>query len=266
MKTDPIFYRLFQLFPSALLELIGRSPAEANVYEFTSVEVKQLAFRLDGLFLPAIESPEYPIYFVEVQFYKENDFYFRFFGEIFLYLAQYKPINPWYAVVIYPTRDIEVEETAQYGILLESERVKRVYLDELGELPENSIALGIVKLVMAPAQNTTQQARQLIDKTRQQLAGEDIQRDVLELLERIIVYKLPQLSTQELEQMFTLDDLKKTRVYQEAFQEGKAQAKQETQLENVRRMLQIGLSLEQIALGLDLPIEEVRKIAEQSQS
>ncbi len=119
---------------------------------------------------------------------------------------------------------------------------------------------------MAPAPNTTEQARQLINQTRQQLAGQDIQRDVLELLERVLVYKLPQLSTQELEQMFTLDDLKKTRVYQEAFQEGKAEAKQETQLENVRRMLQIGLSLEQIALGLDLPIEEVRKIAEQSQS
>lgn len=134
------------------------------------------------------------------------------------------------------------------------------------ELPENSIALGIVKLVMAPAENTTEQARKLIDQTRQQLAGEDIQRDVLELLERVLVYKLPQLSTQELEQMFTLDDLKKTRVYQEAFLEGKAAAKQETQLENVQRLLQIGLSLDQIALGLDLPIEEVRKIAEQSQS
>jgi len=257
VKTDPIFYRLFQLLPSALLELIGRDPAEANVYEFTSVEVKQLAFRLDGLFLPATESPEFPIYFVEVQFYKENDFYFRFFGEIFLYLAQYKPkTNPWYAIVIYPTRDVEAEETLQYGILLESDRVRRVYLDELPELPENSIGLGIVKLVMAPAENTTEQARQLIDQTRQQLAGEDIQRDVLELLERVLVYKLPQLSTQELEQMFTLDDLKKTRVYQEV--------RAEVQVENVQRLLQIGLSLEQISIGLDLPIEEVRKIAEQS--
>jgi predicted transposase YdaD len=32
----------------------------------------------------------------------------------------------------------------------------------------------------------------------------------------------------------------------------------------VQRLLQIGLSLEQISIGLDLPIEEVRKIAEQS--
>lgn len=81
---------------------------------------------------------------------------------------------------------------------MRSDRERRVYLDELGEFSKNSIGLGIIKLVMAPSENTTEQARQLIFQTRHQLAGEDIQRDFLELLERILVYKLPQLSTQEL--------------------------------------------------------------------
>lgn len=58
MKTDTLFYRLFQAFPSIFFELIDRSPQEAAVYQFSSVEVKQLAFRIDGVFLPSTDAPE----------------------------------------------------------------------------------------------------------------------------------------------------------------------------------------------------------------
>ncbi|MCA2733655.1 MULTISPECIES: DUF2887 domain-containing protein, partial [unclassified Microcystis] len=52
MKTDTIFYQLFQSFPSIFFELIELPINEANNYRFDSVEVKQLSFRLDGVFLP----------------------------------------------------------------------------------------------------------------------------------------------------------------------------------------------------------------------
>ncbi|WP_441338662.1 DUF2887 domain-containing protein [Microcystis sp. M59BS1] len=52
MKTDTIFYQLFQSFPSIFFELIQLPINEANNYRFDSVEVKQLSFRLDGVFLP----------------------------------------------------------------------------------------------------------------------------------------------------------------------------------------------------------------------
>ena len=48
MKTDTIFYSLFQAFPSIFFELINQPPTEAGTYEFTSREVKQLAFRLEA--------------------------------------------------------------------------------------------------------------------------------------------------------------------------------------------------------------------------
>lgn len=50
MKTDSIFYRLFQEFPQFFFELLGANPDLARNYEFTSQEIKQLAFRIDGLF------------------------------------------------------------------------------------------------------------------------------------------------------------------------------------------------------------------------
>ena len=55
MKTDSIFYRLFLEFPGIFFELIQGDDLEADDYQFTSREVKQLAFRMDGLFLPKTE-------------------------------------------------------------------------------------------------------------------------------------------------------------------------------------------------------------------
>ena len=41
------------------------------VYEVKSVEVKEISFRLDGVFLPPDDHPHLPICFVEVQFQKD---------------------------------------------------------------------------------------------------------------------------------------------------------------------------------------------------
>lgn len=73
MKTDSIFYRLFQEFPSIFFELIGNPPETANTYQFSLVEIKQTAFRIDGVFLPT-QDEENPIYFVEVQFQPDSVF------------------------------------------------------------------------------------------------------------------------------------------------------------------------------------------------
>ncbi|MGM3306742.1 DUF2887 domain-containing protein [Anabaena sp. WFMT] len=51
-----------------LFELIGKPATEAQSYQFKSVKIKDLAFRLDGLFVPDLEISEEPIYFVEVEF------------------------------------------------------------------------------------------------------------------------------------------------------------------------------------------------------
>ena len=72
MKTDPIFYRLFQEYPSSFFELIGESPNLVDAYKFDSFEVKQTAFRIDGLFIPKASNLSQKLYFIEVQFQKNN--------------------------------------------------------------------------------------------------------------------------------------------------------------------------------------------------
>ncbi len=52
----------FQTFPSIFFELINHPPEEADAYQFSSVEIKQLAFRIDGVFLPTPDALDQPIY------------------------------------------------------------------------------------------------------------------------------------------------------------------------------------------------------------
>jgi predicted transposase YdaD len=65
MKTDTLFYELFRAFNSLLFELIEQPPSNAEGYEFLSVEVKEKAFRFDGVFVPDVTDKS--IIFTEVQ-------------------------------------------------------------------------------------------------------------------------------------------------------------------------------------------------------
>jgi predicted transposase/invertase (TIGR01784 family) len=65
--------------------------------------------------------------------------------------------------------------------------------------------------------------------------------------------QISQKSREEIEKMFGFSELKQTKVYQEAKQEGK--------LEAVPLMLNLGATVEQIAESLDLDIELVRLVA-----
>ena len=71
--------------------------------------------------------------------------------------------------------------------------------------------------------------------------------------------------------MFGLSEFKQTKFYQEAFQEGEQMGEQRgeqrgsrlAKLEAIPRMIQFGLSLEQIAQLLELPLEVVQQAAQQ---
>ncbi len=287
MKTDTLFYQLFQEFPSIFFELIGQSSTQADDYQFTSIELKQVAFRLDGLFLPPTDKPSLPIYFVEVQFQKDETFYYRLFTEIFLYIYQYKAVNNWQAIVVYPRRGVESPPPLPYQFLLAGDRVQRIYLDELGQTNQ-SIGVGIVQLVIESEKVAATKAKELIAKAKQQLVDAQTQQQIIEFIETIVIYKFPSLSRQEVEAMLGLDLIRNTRVYQEAFTEGERQGREEgerqgreegerqgreegerqgrqaAKLETVPSLIELGLSIEQIAQVLAIDVEVVRQAAKQS--
>ena len=220
MKTDSLFYRLFQSVPTLFFELIGQYPGEAERYVFRSVELKQTAFRIDGIFLPPSDATDSSVYFVEVQFQRDEQLYRRLFAEAFLFLKQNPGIKNWQAVAIYPDRSLEPTDRAPYQVLLESAQVQQIYLDELGERQGESVGLGLVRLVVEPEATVTRLAKQLLAQSEQRVPVGLSRSAIIELIETIVVYKFPQLSRQEIEAMLGLSDLKQTRVYQEALLEG----------------------------------------------
>ncbi|MBD2447872.1 Rpn family recombination-promoting nuclease/putative transposase [Nostoc sp. FACHB-152] len=271
MQTDKIFYSLFQVFPSIFFAIIGETNINPSTYEFVSVELKETAFRIDGVFKPVNETPEEPLYFVEVQFQLDSKFYRRFFAEIFLYLRQNPSVNFWRAVVIYPQRTIEPDDQQAYRLILDSPQVQCVYLDELGTTNENYLQLAIVQLIITGEEAAIDRGRQLILQARQELTDEANKKQIVELIETILLYKFANLSREEVEAMLGIDDeFKKTRMYQsikqdgleEGIQEGMQQGKLQAKLEAIPRLLALGLSIEQIADALDLTVEQVQQVVE----
>lgn len=268
MKTDTIFYRLFQSFPGIFFELIQLPAERSQAYRFDSVEVKQLAFRVDGVFLPHSADTEMPIYFTEVQFQADNQFYGRFLAEIFLYLSKTTLENDWRGVVIYPSRQVESSNIKRYRELLESGRIKQVYLDELGDLTNNPLGIATIQLIVSQDQEAISATRQLVQRVKQELTDPQNQAELLQLIETILIYKLPRLTRQEIEAMFTVDELKQTRYFQDVLEEGRQEGRQEGQQEGELRgklaavplMLQLGATVEQIAETLNLPLERVQEI------
>jgi predicted transposase/invertase (TIGR01784 family) len=223
VKTDSLFYQIFLRFPDSFFDLIGQpQPVSAN-YQFTSQEVKQLSFRLDGLFMPLREDIQQPLYLVEVQFQADDTLYYRLFAELFLFLKQYQPPHPWQIVVIYPHRGVEREQSLHFGEILNLSSVRRIYLDELPYGDNPSLGIGVIKLVVESETAAVRTAQTLIERTREEITDQSSQRQLINLIESIIIYKFPQKSREEIEAMFGLSDLKQTRVYQEALAEGEEQ-------------------------------------------
>jgi len=224
MRTDTIFYQLFLTFDGLLFELLGQPMENADRYKFTSVEVKEKAFRFDGIFMPT--TSDRPIYFVEVQFQDKPDFYWEFITEINIYLNQYKPVQDWQAIAIFANRNIEVEVlTAYQQELIEISRIVRIYLDELQ--PRDSIAIGLIQIITSKDEEAPQLVKRLLAKARVDLTDLAFQQSIIELLESVLFYKFPKLSRKEIETMFALSDLRQTRVYQEAMEEGEVKGRQE---------------------------------------
>jgi predicted transposase YdaD len=139
--------------------------------------------------------------------------------------------------------------------LLESNQVKRVYLDELGDLRQQPLGLGLMLLTNVTSETeAVEGARFLLQQARQQS-----EQAIIDLVTTIIVYKFSKLSREEIATMLGLN-LEEPRAIREAKEEGREEEARSLILrqlnrrvgtvpEQLQRQIQ-GLSLEQLeALG-----------------
>jgi predicted transposase/invertase (TIGR01784 family) len=263
MRTT-IFYQLFLTFPSLLFEFIGQPAESAEGYKFTAAEVKEKAFRFDGIFMP--DRLDQPIYFVEVQFQDQPDFYWEFITEINIYLNQYKPVQDWRAIAIFAKSSLEVETlTAYQQELINSDRIVRIYLDQL---PSGSIGLGLIELITGKEAQAPELVKQLLQR-QAEITDSVVKQEIIELLLECLVSKFSKLSRQEIESMFLVSDIAQTRVYQEAKQEGREEGRQEGKQEGQRSLLlqllskRFGRMTNRYKIQIaDLEIEQLEELGE----
>jgi predicted transposase/invertase (TIGR01784 family) len=139
------------------------------------------------------------------------------------------------------------------------------YLDELAKTSNQSLAVGVMRLIV---ENKSQEksgelARQLMSQAQQELTDATLEEKVLEFIKAVVIDKFASLSLEEIEVMLNLDSLKKSRVYQEAKEEGIEEGVLKNKLETIPRLIKLGLSIEQIAESLQLDVETVRKNTQQ---
>ncbi len=228
MKTDTLFYQVFQTFPQLVFQLLDRSVIPG--YAFTSVEVKEKSFRFNGIFTPPPDRPTEPIYFIEVQFQPNANFYRASLSEIFLYLNQQQVSFDWIAVGIFPNRKTDISNlTAGQEEMIATGRIVRIYLDEIND--RSSEEMQMLNLITCPPE----EAVRVVNEIRAVATTKVI----LEFIETILVYKFPRLTRKEIEAMFALDDLRQTRVFQEIrdeyLQEGRQEEATNLLIRQIRR-------------------------------
>ncbi len=267
MKTDSLFYRIFRYAPTLFFELIDQPAATARAYKFDSIEIKQTAFRLDGVFVPKAKRSDRPIYFVEAQLQRDRQFYWRFFAEVSLFLKQQTPKQDWRGVIIWGRRSYDPGVPNHWQEFVQSQRVQIIYLDELAS-DASDLNTKVFQLLVAKQRQSISQAREIMALLKPPIVTGDLQTELVDLVETILFYKLASKSREEIATMLGTDSLKETRVYKDAFAEGqeegreagREEGREEVQQQVVAQLLKLGLDTNQIAQSLSLPIATTKKM------
>lgn len=170
---------------------------------------------MECFYLRLMQFPK-PSFYAEVQFQKDEDFYHRFFSELFLFLYRHSiRYDDWFGVIIFGSGSLEPSNSNIHRALLESGQVRRVYLDELGDLREQPLGLGLMLLTNVTSETEADEgARFLLEQARQQS-----EQAIIDLVTTIIVYKFSTLSREEIQAMLGLN-LEESRAIREAEEVG----------------------------------------------
>jgi predicted transposase/invertase (TIGR01784 family) len=244
VRTDALFYELFQTSPSLLFELLGLDVSLASTYRLRSIEVKQTAFRLDGVLLS--DRNEQPLYFLECQFQKDRQFYLRLFGQIALYLRREQYTGDWCAVALFARRSLDPGVPLAYRAFETCGQVQRLYVQEQAQA--GSLAMTVLQLVNCPRSRMRSQVAALVERVSGEGGSESQKRQIMEWVETIVVSKFPHLSVEEIAEMLKMESLRRTRVFQEALQEGQAEGLKAGRAEG----LEAGKQAQAVAMNLRL--------------
>lgn len=137
----------------------------------------------------------------------------------------------------------------------------RIFLDEYPMPPDPPVGLGILQLVSAPESEVQNLVERLRHKAEHEIHDSEMSKRVIELVEELLLRRFTQFDREEVRKLFQLQDIRKSKVWQEAHETGIEKGRAETVLGLVRNFLVKGMSIKEIAELLNLSLKEVRKFA-----
>ena len=225
MKTDALFYQVFQFDPQALFQLM-QLPVEGE-YTYESITVKTTEKRMDGFF-KRIDG-EGPNVFLEVQGYPDSKIYWRFSREICTYHEQREQAPPFVAIVLFVDKKYDpgpcpISFNPPHRLIIAN---LEDCLKGAGGTPG---VLTVLKPLTLPSQETlTEAADQWIREIDALKLPDAKVKILLELLEYAILQRFPELTLEEIRTMLHLTPLDKSVAGQELIQMGKEEGREEGQ-------------------------------------
>ncbi len=157
----------------------------------------------------------------------------------------------------------------EYQCLADIGQLQIFYLNELQQDTPDPLGIEILRLIIEPPKTAVNKAQNLIEQTEEEIPEADIQQNVIGLIQDIVVYKFPKRPRNEIEAMFGLEELRKTRYYQEVAEEcelkGEIKGEIKGKLKAVPLLAASGLTVQQIAQALELDLKLVKETLKATQ-
>ena len=221
MKTDPLFYELFQAAPQTFFELVQITPPCA--YRFESITVKTSEKRIDGVLEPA--DANQPFYFLEVQAFPDEVIYWRTMREVATFFEQRPHLKDrdWQAIVLWLNKEDD-PGFSSLRLLTQEPNAKLVSLDLielLKKLPETSLALNVLRPLLAQNEREVREnVVQWVENIRQVTAQDaNLEERLLGVLSQMIEEKFKALNYKELSKMLRLTPFHETESFREALKD-----------------------------------------------
>ncbi|MEZ4859733.1 MAG: DUF2887 domain-containing protein [Caldilineaceae bacterium] len=215
MKTDALFYELFQAAPQTFFELLQMTPA--CPYRFESITVKTAEKRIDGVLEPMLE--DQPIYFLEVQAFPDDVIYWRVMREVATYFEQrpQQKDRPWQAIVLW----LNVEDNPGLGTLkpLSRRPARRLLsadliklLKRLKQIDDKALVLNVLNPLLTDSEREVRKHVVQWAETIRQTPNLDLHTEerLLTVMSQLIGQKFKTLSYKELANMLRLTPLEET--------------------------------------------------------
>jgi predicted transposase/invertase (TIGR01784 family) len=200
------------------------------------------------------------LYFLEVQYYRLPTVFANLMVKVFTYLEQNNPAQDFCAVVLFANRSLEPDALVPVDDLITGGKLRRFYLDEILEPANAPLGLSILYLIRETETDAPVKACELISRAKSEIGDEEVRKNLIRLIETVIVYKLPHLTWEEVQSMLQVHDIRETRVFQQGKEEGLKEGIEKGIAKSIAKLAAKKFPAAEIAALLDIDVEQVRMV------